>query len=237
MAVTFIRTVESHTGNTGSTAEASYTFQPGQAGDAPKGIVVFTFCGGSSTDVATAVTYGGSTLNTISGGYAYDATTELGCVTAWLLGSSVPTGAPTGGVVVTRTNNSYVSYAVAFLLAGGKDLVNACEPSLQGVTNAAIAPQPIPAGSATSIVLAGAYSGDNTPAPVGNADMTVAHTLVGSYNYTFGSAYETTPTTGTRTRGCTQATSDDIAHVIIAITEYVALTSFDPFGMSGYWGM
>lgn len=218
MTVSLIRTVESHTGTTGSTSAASYTWAVGQAGDTPRGIVVFTMQGVSATEKALQVTYGGVPLHKVPSASAADSATEPGRVTAWILGASVPQGAQS--VVVTRTNDTTPCYAVAFLLGGSYDLETKGTPVLQE-GDGTVAPVSIAPGAATSIVLAAAYSGDNTPAPVGNADMTVAHTLLGTYAYSFGSAYETTPTTGTRTRGCTQSTSDDRAHVVLAVGEVV----------------
>jgi len=219
LAVSLIRTTESHTGTTGSVSQASYTFAVGQAGDAPKGILVFTMQGVSATEVATNVTYGGQPLSKVTGGSAADTATEPGRVTAWFLGTSVPQGAPSGGVVVTRTNDTTTQYAVAFLLGGAADLEVKGTPVLQQ-ENAAMTAVTIDDGltSGASIVLAAGYSGDNTPAPAAATGMSTGHTLEGSYAYSFGAHYETTPTFGSRSRGCA-ATNDDRAQVVLAVGE------------------
>jgi hypothetical protein len=235
VAISLIRTTESHTGTTGSVSQASYTWALGQAGDAPKGIVVFTMQGVSATEVATAVTYGGVSLSKVSGASAADTSTEPGRVTAWFLGSSVPSGAPTGGIVVTRTNNTTVQYAVGFLLGGARDTRIVGTPVLEQ-ENGTIAAQTIDDGlgsGQTSIVLAAAYSGDNTPAPAAATSMTTAGQLSGTYAYSFGSAYETTPTFGSRSRGCSQTTSDDRAHVIIAVTDEELAVALGPAFLGG----
>lgn len=217
MTVSLIRTAESHTGSTGSVSQGSYQFALGQAGDAPKGVLVFTMQGVSATEVATAVSYGGSSLSPVSGGSAADTATEPGRVTAWFLGTAVPTGAQ--NVVVTRTNNTTVQYAVGFLIGGAADLVTYGTPVLQQ-ENAAMTAVTINPGAETSMVFAGGYSGDNTPAPAGSTGTTTAHTLgTGTYAYSFGAGYETTPTTGSRSRGLA-ATSDDRAQVVLAVREY-----------------
>ena len=213
MTVSLIRNAESHTGTTGSVSEASYTFALGQAGDSPKGVLVFAMSYGAA-DLSTAVTYGGTSLSRVTGGMAADTATEQGRVAAWFLGSSVPSGAQ--NVVVTRSNNANPSYSVAFLLGGAADLTNAVTPVLQQ-ENAAGAAQTIDPGTTTSIVLAGLYTGSAT-APGASTSMTLAQTLSGTYAYAFGAAYETTPTTGSRSRGCTSG-NDDLAHVILAISE------------------
>lgn len=218
MTISLIRAVESHTGTTGSVSEASYQWALGQAGDSPKGVLVFTMNGVSATSKATAVTYGGQTMDAVSGGAAADTSTEPGNVKAWFLGTGLPTGAQ--NVVVTRTNDTTPCYAVGFLFGGAVTTRVVGTPVLQQ-ENAAMTAVTYDDGlpsSFVSIVLAGGYTGDNTPAPAPDASSTSAGTLLGSYAYSFGACYETTPTYGSRSRGLA-ATNDDRAQVVLAVTD------------------
>lgn len=74
----------------------------------PQGVLVITFVNADADD-ATAVTYGGVTVNAVSGGRALS--TGFGDCKTWFLGSGIPSG--TQSVVVTRTNNANTIYAVA----------------------------------------------------------------------------------------------------------------------------
>jgi len=221
MSVSLIRATESHTGATllltKSVSEASFQWALGQAGDTPYGVLVFTFTMTTATETATAVTYGGQSLAKVTGGSAADTANEPGRCTAWFLGSGLPTGAQ--NVVVTRTNNTVVMYAVGFLLAsGGLNTSVYGTPVLQE-ENAAMTAVTIDPGTQTSIVLAGAYYGGST-APVGSTGTTTAQTIDGGtgYAYSCATGYETTPTTGSRSRGLAAAT-DDRAQVVLAVRE------------------
>lgn len=82
----------------------------------PRGVLVITFVLADADD-ATAVTYGGITVNAVSGGRALS--TGFGDCKIWFLGSGIPTGSQT--VVVTRTNNSNTIYAVAVTFSADTD--------------------------------------------------------------------------------------------------------------------
>lgn len=224
MAISYIRGAESHTGASlavsRSISEASFTFAVGQAGDSPKGVLVFTYTMVSSTETATSVTYGGSTLSAVSGASAADTSTEPGRCTAWFLGSSVPSGAKS--VVVNRTNNTNIMYAIGVILGGARDTRVVGTPQL-GENNAAIAALTVDDGlgsGQTSIALAGAYYGGNT-APTAATNCTLIASIPGATGaaYSCAGSYETTPTYGSRARGLVQATSDDRAYVVLCVTD------------------
>lgn len=119
MAVAFDASSESHTGTTGSVSQASFNWTHTPVGT-PRGVLVFTFSTLSSSDNATAVSYGASSMTAVSGGRAVSTGgTYIGDVKAWFLGSSVPTGAQT--VTVTRTNNTDEMYAVAITVTAAAD--------------------------------------------------------------------------------------------------------------------
>src|SRR3990172_11880265 len=100
---------ESHTGTTGSTNQASFSWTHTPAGT-PSGVLVFVFTR-SATLTVTGVTYGGVAMTAIGGGAAVDTAGEPGRVDTYFLGASIPTGARP--VVVSRTNNATVMYASA----------------------------------------------------------------------------------------------------------------------------
>ena len=107
MAVAFDAASESHTGTTGSTSAASFTWNHVPAGS-PRGALVFVFSIGALTD--TSVTYGGVSMTAVP--YtAADTDTELGSVRAYYLDNC---GTGTKAVVVNRTNNAIAMYAVCF---------------------------------------------------------------------------------------------------------------------------
>jgi hypothetical protein len=104
-----------------SASEASFSWSHG-AGASPEGVLIFTFTLAEPTvspyylngDNATSVTYGGVTVDPVSGGRAEVINTQSGFETdckAWFLGSGLPTGTQT--VVVNRTNNALKMWAVA----------------------------------------------------------------------------------------------------------------------------
>lgn len=219
MAISLIRSAESHTGSTGSVSENSFTFAVGQAGDAPKGILIFVFQGVAYAEKTSSVTYGGTTVPAFGTDLAsWDTTTEPGRVRAFFLGSSVPQGAPSGGVVVNRTNDTTTMYAVAYLLGGSTDLEEKARYTAGSTGNAAAAQQSIAAGSMTTQIFAALYSGGPTLATGSNMTAPSTSTSLAYSSYSFQAGHETTPTTGTRTRGLTLAT-DDLGYIIIALGE------------------
>lgn len=118
---------ESHTGTTGSASEASFNWTHTPVGT-PKGVLVFVFAV-SATNPVTGVTYGGTALGAVSSGEAVDTGGEAGNCKAYFLGSSVPTGAQS--IVVSRTNNATVMYAVAITVTAGGDTAVAGTTLLQ----------------------------------------------------------------------------------------------------------
>ena len=68
----------------------------------PRAVVVHLPCGGVNTNVAiTSVTYGGGAMTQVSGSPVNKATGEPGSMSAWFLGTSIPTGAQTVSVAYT----------------------------------------------------------------------------------------------------------------------------------------
>ena len=220
MSIAYANSSESHTGTTGSTSQASFTWNHTPTGT-PTGVVVFVFQGGTngSTNASGAVTYGGVNVPEISGAVAVDTTTELGQTKAYFLGSGVPSG--TQAVVVNRTNNTTTLYAVAVTITS----TGTGAPTIAGVTvannNAAIAQTNIDDGKTTgtqnSLRMAGVYYGGTTL--TAGANTTSRQNIVIGSTYCFYVGTETTPGIGSRAVGFTNATSDDRAAVYFAIIE------------------
>lgn len=218
MAVAFDAATESHTGTTGSASEASFTFSHNPVGT-PAGVLVFVFTI-SATKTVTGVTYDAEALTEPAGGSAVDTAAEVGRVDTFFLGSGVNPTDP-ANVVVSRTNNAVVMYAVGITVTAAEDT---------GVTgiillqeNGAYTEQSVDDGSpgSDSVRFAGGYYGGATPAPQG-ANSTQLHTI----DFTsFGCSCcrETTAGQGSRLVGFTQATSDDRAGVHLAVREITPL--------------
>src|SRR5690348_5790420 len=120
MAVAFDASSESHTGTTGSTNQASFSWTHTPVGT-PKGVLIFLINLDSATGVNPSITYGGVAVPAVTGGVDADTAGEAGRCAAFFLGSGIPTGAQT--VVVNRDNNAQQVYAVAITVtaAAGKD--------------------------------------------------------------------------------------------------------------------
>lgn len=102
----------------GSTSEGSFTWNHTPVGT-PRGVFVCTFTQ-STTDEVSGVTYGGTAMTAVVGGRALDdASSDLGDAKLWFLGSSIPTGEQ--AIVVTRTNNATVVWALAETVTAGAD--------------------------------------------------------------------------------------------------------------------
>ncbi len=220
MAVAHDASSESHTGTTGSTSEASFTWTHTPVGT-PKGVLVFVMQDNASTDKVTSVTYGGTTVPAVSGGFAADTAGEVRACKAFFLGVGIGTGAKS--VVVTRTNDSTLMYAVAITVTSAHDT----EIYLPGIvlqqTDTALVEQLVDDGSTgvNSVRFAGgSFALNNVPSQGANSNA-----LVG---IDFGSQVarvvrETTAGQGSRPVGFSNATVDDVAAVYLAVREAVTV--------------
>ena len=217
MAVAYEAGSESHTGTTGNASADSFTWNHG--GTAPRGVLVFTFVT-SNNDYATAVTYGGQSLTAVTGGQAADATTEAGRTKAWFLGTgSIPTG--TQAVVVTRTNNTTVMYAVCVTVTAASDTEFAGVTLLQD--NQTVTTLSVDDGTLSgtnSVRFSGFNSGataEPTPAAA-NSSGVAGIAFTSPANRSAGVARETTAGIGARSVGWSSV-ADDTALVSLAIRE------------------
>lgn len=219
MAVAHDTASESATGSTGSTSEASFTWSHSGASSGVKGVLVFSFVNANAND-ATSVTYGGSSLTAVTAGRAVDTLTEAGDCKAWFLGSGVPQG--TQSVIVNRTNNANVMYAVAITVTASTDTETFNPVLLQ--ENQALAEQyVVDCGLTNSVRYAGVNSGLATHPPAG-ANSTELHFFPSTAGTrSISTVRETTAGAGARLVGFTAAT-DDVAFVGVAIREVVNQT-------------
>lgn len=227
MAVAFLNTSESHTGTTGSASQASFTWNHGNAGDTPKGVLIFTFVNLNADD-ALSVTFGGVNVPAVSGGRAVDTATEPGDCKAWFLGSGLPTGVQ--AVVVNRTNNANVMYAAANSVSAAADT----EVYLAGIVllqeDRALTQQSVDDGSpgTNSVRFAGCnYGGMNFPAAGTNS---TTQQFIDFGARTIGVVSETVAGQGSRLVGFTDA-SDDVAAVHLAVREVSAAAFLAPRGL------
>lgn len=223
MAVAYDAGSESHTDTTTSASEASFTWEHDPVGT-PRGVLVYTFVIGSGTDIATSVTYEGAALAAVGGGSAVDSAGEAGVVTAWFLGSSVPTADP-ATVVVNRTNNANAMYAVCITVTAGGDTSTAGVVLVEG--DGAFAEVNVDDGSpgTDSVRFAGFYFGGNN-VPAAGANSTDIHSIDPGARVA-GTVRETTAGQGSRPVGCDSG-SDDRAAVYLAVTEQVVVVVTPP---------
>ena len=179
----------------------------------------------------TSVTYGGTTVPAVSGGRAVDTAGELGSTKAFFLGASVPSGAPTGGIVVNRTSSTVAVWAVGILISAAGDTE---VPATVVLTqeNAAIAEQSVDdanTAGTNSMRFAGVYYGGSTPAPAGsNSTVTLSTGITGTNDmglYGWTVVKESAAGQGARLVGCTQVTSDDLAGVHLAVREFAVVSA------------
>lgn len=219
MAVAFDATSESHTGTTGNTSAASFTWNHGGAASGVKGILVFCFNTSAASDIFTSVTYDNVALTALSP-TASDTAGEAGFTKAFFLGTGVSQG--TKAVVVNRTNNANEAYAVAVTVTAAIDTETAgvIAESEQQV----LAEENVNDGSLSgtnSVRFAGVFSGlgDVTASLLPGLNSTVMHTIDFG-NRVVSTVRETTAGTGSRPVGFTSGvTSDDVAAVYLAVRE------------------
>lgn len=214
MAVAFDASAESHTtGTTGSVSQASFSWTHAPVGT-PAGILVFVFTN-ANTALISSVTYGGTSMNAVSGGMAADTTTEPGRCTAYFLGSSIPTGNQT--VQVNRTNNTTAMYAVSVSVTADRNTEAVGPVLLQN--DGTLAEQNVDDGSlgTNSVRFAGINSGLGT-APSAGANSTIMQTFAYSAR-SVSTVRETTAGQGSRPVGFSSGTSDDRAAVHLAVRE------------------
>lgn len=214
---------ESHTGTTGSTSQTSFTWNHTPVG-VPKGILVFVFTNANADDIST-VTYGGVTMSQIAEAAA--ATAEPGRTTLFYLGSGIPTG--TQAVVVNRTNNTDVMYAVAISVVATRDTEAYATTIVTENTVGTLAQQSISdgrSGGSLSTRFAAINTGLAAP-PSAGANSTDVH------NIDFGArgasvVRETVPGTGARNIGFSSGTSDDRATIYVAVREIATTITGTP---------
>lgn len=209
---------ESHTGTTGNTSSASFTFSHNPVGT-PRGILVFVYTI-SATKKVTGVTYDGEAMTEVSGGAAVDTATEPGRVDTFFLGTGVNTTDP-ANVVVSRTNDATVMYAVAVSVTASYDT------EVTGVVlqqqNGTLSEANVDDGSpgSNSLRYAGSYYGGASPAPAGSNSTSLNSIDFGAFGVS--TVRETTAGQGSRPVGVSAAT-DDRATVHLAIREILPST-------------
>ncbi len=220
MAVAHDQATESHTGTTGSASEASFSFSHDPVGT-PRGVLVFVFTNADAADISS-VTYDGVTVPAVAGGEAIDANGELGRCKAFFLGSGVPATDP-ATVVVNRTNNADVMYAVCITVTAGGDTYIAGTPVLLQ-EDGTLAEQSVVDGSngVNSLRYAGVNSGLVTP-PAQGSNSTQLHTIDFSARG-ISVCRETTAGQGSRSVGFSSGTTDDRSAVHVAVGELVPVT-------------
>jgi len=225
LAVAFDAASESHTGTTGDASSASFTWNHVPTGT-PRGALVFVFSIGALTD--TSVTYGGTAMTAVP--YtAADTDTEPGSVRAYYLDNC---GTGTKAVVVNRTNNAIVMYAVCFTVtaASGTEVYGAGVQTKSASTATATGASSTGTGTGTLALLSvdDGSPGTNSLRFMGRYQGSAAVTAAGSgstagpsidfTNFCVDTFYETTAGQGARNVGGATIT-DDVAGIALAVRE------------------
>lgn len=226
MAVGFDVASESHTGTTGNASTASFTWNHG-GGVSARGALVFVFAI-SATNPVTGVTYGGVAMNAVP--YTgTDTDTEPGTVKAYYLDGVEP---GTQAVVVSRTNNATVMYAVCYTVtatrftevynagvrtAGGSTIQTAASASNTGTGSPVAVTVDDGSPGTNSLRFMGQYYGGSsvTAAATGST----AGPSIDFGLYVIQTYRETTAGQGARSVGTSSTTADDRAFVAVAVRE------------------
>ena len=213
MAVAHSSASESHTGSTGSTSQASFSWTHTQTGT-PQGVLVFVHTIHTSNFI-TSVTYGSVTLERVTGAVAIDTAGEPGRTDFFFAGSGLSSGNQT--VTVTRTNNGAIMYASAATVTAGAD-VNVAGFEIRE-ENQSFSEVDVDDGSSgiDGLRYAAAYYGGSTPAQAGPSSSSLTEIDLGAYGNSM--VVETTAGQGSRPVGFRQTDSDDFAAVFVAIGE------------------
>ena len=208
---------ESHAGDTGSVSESSFNWDHFPVG-IPAGVLIFIFSSNAdSASLITSVTYDGTTVPAVSGGFAKDTTGEKGFCAAYFLGSGVPTPPVSADIVVTRTNNTTELYAISVTVFADDD--TEVTGILLEQEDQALTEENIDDGSpgSNSLRFCGLYSGSDTVISQGSNSTQIANMDFGDNHAT---AYlESVHGQGSRPVGPTNAASDDVAAVYLAIRQ------------------
>jgi hypothetical protein len=214
MSVGYAFGAESHTGITGSTNEASFTWNLDTTGARAAVVHVVTV---AAAPLDTGVTIGGQAMALVAGAEASDTATEPGTVRSYFL-DNIPQGAAVA-VVVSRTNNATVMYAVA------QSLTAAGETEPFGVItqeeNGALAEVAVDDGSpgTNSMRVCACHSGlAGIPGAGANTSDNLGIDFGGNVA---AAARETVAGQGSRSVGFSNGTSDDRAAVYFAVREKV----------------
>lgn len=217
-AVLFDAGSESHTGTTGHSGSASFSWSHAGGGyNCCTVVFVFTI---SATKTVTSVTYGGVSMTDKGATFdAIDNATEPGRIDVFVLEDSPAAMGGTKTIQVNRTNNAVVMYAIAVSFitnpGGGGCTIHDAGVVVQE-NDGAIAEVNVTDGSpgSNSVRVAAAYTGAAAPATAG-ANSSLVHSIdLGNFGCSV--ARETTPGQGSRPVGLV-AGSDDRAYVAFAV--------------------
>lgn len=216
MAVSHDTSTESHSGTTGSTSEASFTWNHTVSASAKGAWVgVWTL---ADADYVTGVTLGGVAMTRVT--VAADTLTEPMRVTLYFL-ANPSTGSQ--AIVVSRTNNATAMYAVCHTVIAATTV----EVYTAGIVllqeNQTLAEQNVTDGSPGTNSLRYAFVGSGQGAAVAaGANTTVGQGIIIGSTTTCRSYYESVAGQGSRPVGPSSGTSDDVAGIYFAIREVPA---------------
>lgn len=217
-------------GGTSDTTTGARTWTHSPVLAAPRGVLVLIVINGASTDVVSAVTYGGVALTRAA--TAADTAGEAGRVYAYFLGSGVPAGAQTVSVTRSGTSAMYC-YAMAFDAGGNTEIAasgvlqeDRANPQVTLTTTAAsLRYVAINSGLANTTDLAMTGDAGTTGLSLSAVDF---GNQVGRIDRWVVGAAAAAPSAGSVIVGYTSA-SDDVAFVAVAVAEIAAAAASPPF--------
>lgn len=192
------------------TTSNSWTHSPGTP--FPKGVLVVIMQNGASTDVISAVTYGGAALTRIpTNGLAQDGAGEAGAAYAYFLGSGIPVGPQT--VAVTVSSGTTAKRAHCFTITAPDNTRVAASGRVQTDTANPSVTLSTPSGF-KGLVVNALYSGQNDLTSL-TAD--AGYDVIGRDFGTQVCAVEYGHKTGASVASGWTVSSDDVAMVAAAI--------------------
>jgi hypothetical protein len=205
---------DSNSASSQATSVGTFSWSHAAVGT-PAGVLVFCMADGNATDIFTGVTYGGVSLDEVTGGFAQDTAGEIGCCKAYFLGAGITTGTQT--IEVTRTNNATITWACAAVVTAGDDT------SYAGVfteeEDQTLSEESVDDGSPgeNSVRFMGLFTGGNSPRGSGLNSSRPRATDFGATSA--GLYVEDVAGQGSRLVGADYGTSDDVAAIYLAIIE------------------
>lgn len=216
MAVAFDAGSNSHAGTGSSTGDFSWTHTPVGT---PKGALVIIVTNAEGIDEIAGVTYGGAAMTEVPlSPFLHTAGAEDATLTAYFLGSGVPTGAQTVAVTTSGTTRAKVAEAITFTASADTEVDDTSTFESSSSTSV----QVTLTTTVDAVCIIGAHSGaaQTTWTIDGSSTEIRKATITGTMGYGF--ARRATTGAGSFTLGWTSASADEQGTFGVAVREAAA---------------